>query len=250
MRVCRNSAGTAASRAFPYSSRRQSCALFRKGVLVASSCIVSTFGASSVSAGSHVQGAGVGHVDGRVLEYVPSDPGKLRADATLGALVRAGIGHSSFPLLYAGGLDYRFGAALPAGFIFDANLLPFGIGATAGQLGMLMVTGGVGVSGATGGLLEISAQLPLESRLEFDLPAALHGSLWLRTSWLAAEARHNAAAVDEVAAGFALRVGREDARWGYAYGSGFCIGTVYINRAGTRALGIVIGHELDGVFEF
>jgi hypothetical protein len=206
------------------------------------------FEARSAQAGPDIHGGGVGHIDGRVLEYVPSDPGKLRADATVGALVRAGLGHPSVPLVYAVGLDYRVGVGLPAGFILDANLLPIGVGVTAGRLGMLTVTAGVGVSGATGDLLEFSSQLPLESRLEFDLPGALHGSLWLRTSWLHAEGRRRAAFVDDVAAGFALRIGREESRWGIAYGSGFCIGTEYIDRAGTRAFGIVIGHELDGIF--
>jgi hypothetical protein len=227
-------------------ARRGSCC---RRAMAAACYLCITYGTTFAGADSGVEAGGVGHVNARVLEYIPSDPGELRADATVGALVRAGIGHPSFPTVYAAGLDYRLGAGLPASFILDANLLPVGVGVIAGQLGMLMVTTGVGVSGATGGLLQFSGQLPLESRLEFDLPGPLHGSLWLRASWLRAAGRQRAAFADDVVGGFALRVGREDRGRRVAYGSGFCIGTEYIDRAGTRAVGIVIGHELDGVFQ-
>jgi hypothetical protein len=210
-----------------------------RGRFVAFSLLVTTV----ARADPDLQAGGTARVDARVMETQRSSQTDLRGEATVGALLRAAIGHPSFPLVGAAGLDYRIGAAWPTSFAFDANLLPVGLGVIGGRGGMVLVTTGIGVSGVTAGLLPISGQVPLEARLDLDLPGPLCGSLWLRRTWLLASQRQN-----EVEVGFSLRAGTEDDRYDAVWGSGFTIGTEYVAWGGTQGVTILIGHELDGIF--
>ncbi|HEY2365519.1 MAG TPA: DUF3750 domain-containing protein, partial [Polyangiaceae bacterium] len=105
----------------------------------------------------------------------PSQAGNLEGLGTLGLTARGLYGKRA---AYGFGLDFAFGAGIPASFVYSAHLFPAGFGVTFGPTGYVGVFAGVGTSGVTT-LVPPALEIPIEARFEFD------ASRWARVGFRA-----------------------------------------------------------------
>ena len=152
---------------------------------------------------------------------------------------------------YLAGLELHAGMTWPAGFAYQVDLFPIGVGLRLGERGALGLAAGVGASGATG-TMDDAAELPVEASLELGLGSRLRLQARGRAVWLGnADARQHGApsfdraGVDELDGTIALRVGRSYREHGLPSGNGTFVGVTYREREGATFLGAMIGYGVD-----
>ena len=189
------------------------------------------------------------HLDARYGHVDDRDGGETREHLAAVALALRGMAGGRAPVLYAAGLDYQLGASVPAGFLYEVDLLPLGAGLLLTHDTFVAVRGGAGV-GETTGHLPFSFQFPAELAVEVEPHRRLRLTVWVRPSWVTHSARRDGSSLlgwaDELTTGLALRLGRRyyqhDNRM--SAGSGYYVAGLYDEKLGGRALGVAFGHAL------
>jgi hypothetical protein len=150
---------------------------------------------------------------------------------------------------YCAGVDAHVGAS-DTGAAYGATLYAIGLGLRARRGTFFALCGGVGGDGIVGSVPG-GAVFPAE--LSFGLPLGpLRPVGWVRASWIAGapERRHGSTTdrdLDELEAGLAIRLGRQDAYWAEMNaGHGPSIGFLYREFMGARAVAVTLALELSG----
>jgi hypothetical protein len=203
--------------------------------------------APSAAAEPHVAGVLALALDG--ISY--GDPTPVDYAVTAGADLRVAGGPPDFPLTYAAGADYRFGATSPGGFAYSLTLWPGGIGVLVDETLFFGFLGGAGVSGVTT-RVPVSGQLEAEARLLMDLPGPFLFTGSARTAWLAADERQDgantASFADESRAELGVRIGYENKSREIDFGKGVLLAFEVREAYGTRGYGVTLAYQIDGMF--
>jgi hypothetical protein len=183
----------------------------------------------------------------------PIDPRLANGLEGFGTFGFSGRGLYGKRVGYGFGLDFAFGAGVPASFVYSAHIYPTGFGVMFGATGYAGVFAGIGASGATS-IVDGALEIPIEARFEVD--ASRFARLGFRASaqWNALtpsrETSHLAnPAFDEIAFGAFARFGRtrQVGRDGFL-GSGYFIGVERRETMGTAWLGVSLGVETDAAW--
>jgi hypothetical protein len=147
---------------------------------------------------------------------------------------------------YRVGIDLRAGSTvLPAGFAYDVDLLPIGVGVRLGRWSRFGVSTGGGVRGAIGSM-DDGPSLVVDTGLELGLGNHVRVIARGRAAWLAGRSgAPSADFVDELDATFAIRIGRRKVQYDFPAGNGYFFGVAYREADGARFVGGVIGHSID-----
>ncbi len=196
-------------------------------------------------------GLGVAQLSANVARPItPSLANDLEGLGTFGFSGRALYGKT---LGYGVGLDFAFGAGVPASFVYSAHLYPAGLGAMFGPTGYFGVFAGIGSSGVTS-LVDGALEFPIEARLEMDATRYARIGFRARAQWNALQPSRERSrlanpAFDEITFGAFARFGRthkyESDGW---LGSGYFIGVERREVMGTAWLGLSIGVETDAAW--
>jgi hypothetical protein len=175
----------------------------------------------------------------------PARVGGLTHEGTFSLRTRALVGRR---VAWCGGLDGAIGGA-DTGLVYNATLYALGLAARWDRGGMVGLSGGVGVSGASGAI-PFAVRVPAELSVTVNLgPTRL--TAWAGVAWVFDDARKHGSTwqsfADEVDAGLTLRIGRQRPYWSsVSAGAGPSIGFSYREFMGTRALGVTLGFDLSG----
>lgn len=173
-------------------------------------------------------------------------PSGLRDVTTFDVRERTLVGRT---VAWAGGLDLAIGGS-STGFAYGGALYPLGLGARLGNNGMISLGGGIGADKVVGSV-PLAARVPVELALTLSI-GPLRPTLFVRPSWLfgADERKHGARAssrVDELEAGFTLRLGAQHRLWSQTNaGRGLLVGAVYRELMGARGVGVILGLDFAG----
>jgi hypothetical protein len=170
---------------------------------------------------------------------------------TAGLDLRGGLALGSFPIGFAAGAGYRFGASVPGGFAYEFGVMPVGLGVFFDGIGWLAVTAGGDLSGVTA-RVPFAPRAVAEGRVELQLPGPFHFSAFIRPAWLAVDARESGSEyldfADEFEAGLGFRIGSEQTKWGIDTSRGLFVGGVVRQWLGTTGYGLMLGYTVDGQF--
>lgn len=156
---------------------------------------------------------------------------------------------------YAPGLGLRLGASAPAGFAYDVELAPLGVGALLGERGLVALRGGVVARGTPP---RRAPELPLraEANAALQLTRALHITLAahaLASPWDDAPPDNADARVPfghERGATLRLRWGKtsKPSQWrDFRWGKGYHVGASLHERGDGVGWEVLVGYTLDGV---
>lgn len=180
----------------------------------------------------------------RVLD--PQRVGGMTNQGTFSLRTRALVGRR---VAWCGGLDGELGGA-ETGLVYGVALHALGLAGRWGRGNVVALSGGAGVSGASGAI-PFALRLPAELSVALSLgPVRL--SAWAGLAWTPLEdARMKSSSwltiADEVDAGLSLRIGRQRPYWNtVSAGAGPSIGVAYREFMGTRSLGVTLGFDLSG----
>jgi hypothetical protein len=156
------------------------------------------------------------------------------------------------PLMLAGGLSWQLGGSLPAGFLYELEVAPIGIG-LLGRTARLAVTAGAGFS-AIAGQVPFGGVFPLEAYAELNLGESVRLGAWARAAFVVgAEARKGGAPDapfgDEAQAGLWLRYDTRTEEFGVDGGDGYHLGALVGQRMGATFVGAVLGFSLDAAVD-
>ena len=174
----------------------------------------------------------------------PTRPAPVDGVGRFGASARAFAGPTVGLLV---GMDGHLGASLPAGALYDFDLMPVGLG-LFGHGVLLGALGGVGVGGVID-RVPVGLQLPVEALVDAELGTAVHFGLWARVTWVVGpSARDHGAAHapfgDELSTGAMLRIGQGESHRRYAWGNGPFIAATYTELMGAHGWGGLIGYSI------
>jgi len=181
-----------------------------------------------------------------------ADPTPIDGVLTLGVDTRLAFGPRDLPIAYGFGIDYQLGASTPGGFAYALSLWPAGVGVVIGDTAFLGVYGGGGFSGVTA-RVPFSGQLETEARLLCDVPGPFALSAAARAAWVAASARQDGSPSfgfpDEARGFVGVRVGHEDDKYGINSGRGALVAFDVREAFGTHGYGLIVGYQIDGLYE-
>jgi hypothetical protein len=156
------------------------------------------------------------------------------------------------PLMLAGGMSWQLGASLPAGFLYELDVSPIGIG-LLGHTARIAVTGGAGFS-AIAGQVPFAGVFPVEAYAEVNLGDRVRLGASARAAFVVgAEERKDGAPDapfgDEAQAGLWLRLDTRTEEFGVDGGDGYHLGALVGQRMGVTFFGAAFGFSLDAAVD-
>ncbi len=173
-----------------------------------------------------------------------------RSNGSAGLDLHAAVALGSFPVGFAAGAGYQFGASVPGGFAYEAGLLPVGLAVMVDKVGWVAVMAGgdlgrdharalcttVGRRGAPGAATPRAA-----SPCGVRAPGVARG----RRSQGRADGIDFA---DELDAGAGFRFGEERVKWGMDTSRGLFVGGLMRQWLGATGYGVALGYTVDVQF--
>lgn len=150
---------------------------------------------------------------------------------------------------FAFNLGFQLGMGVDSSFIYDAHVSPLGWGIGIGHSGFILLTGGVGIDGATS-RIPASAIFPVQAALAFDVQHRVRVGFDGTITWVANSDRQNTVRIlgtgDEFDVGASLRIGKSLSMDHFNMGRGYFFRIDRKDQLGTTFYGFSIGLEIDG----
>jgi hypothetical protein len=150
---------------------------------------------------------------------------------------------------YAFNLGFQLGMGVDSSFIYDAHVSPIGWGLSLGHSGFILLTGGVGIDGATS-RIPASAIFPVQAAMAFDVQHRVRVGFDGTITWVTNSEREHGARLlgtgDEFDIGASIRIGKSLAMEQFNMGRGYYFRIDRNDQFGTTFYGFAVGIEIDG----